>query len=73
MKKDTRRKVKVSYDPVGDLLEIELRNTKKVYDIIDGGNGVDILVDKRGRILGIQIWNLSKHLKKKPKTIKITK
>ncbi len=68
-----KRKVKVSYDPVGDLLEIELRPTKIVYDIIDGGNGVDILVDKKGRILGIQIWNLSKYLKKPSKIVKIKK
>ncbi len=65
-----KRKVKVSYDPVGDLLEIELASTRKVYDIIDGGNGVDLLVDEKGRILGIQIWNLSKHLKKQARIVK---
>ena len=61
-----KRKVKVSYDPVGDLLEIELRPTKIVYDIIDGGNGVDILDRQERPHPGNPNMELIKILKETP-------
>jgi uncharacterized protein YuzE len=58
MGKDTRR-VKVSYDSSSDILYLLFKEGPS-QEIVEAGPDVVLEMDKKGNVMGLEIWNAKK-------------
>jgi uncharacterized protein YuzE len=57
--KQVEQPVKVLYDPETDILYLHFMDGI-AEEVIEAGDNVILELDKKGRIMGIEIWNASK-------------
>ena len=64
--------MRITYDPEGDILYVELRQDVRAYDNVDIEPGVSVDLDEVGHIIGLELMDASERLGSPPTMVELS-